>query len=156
MSRIVSVVSCVLFVLLSGCSGSSDADRGVGAAAPGADAVHDSSFRLADLPEVDRPKVRKQRARLAEHDFEETFHRVYDEVVQDWTGAIDSLIESGQIEIGMSQSEILRLLGEPTGSGGDADRQWLRWYLDSPMHVNPAFDVELQGGKVTSFGFVTA
>ena len=108
------------------------------------------------LQDADRCKVRKQLARLHDRGGFWARNSAYREIRRDWVEAVQELVDMGKIRVGTSRSVVEGLLGKPTSTSEHEGTVWLRWYFSTPMHVNPAFDVEVKDDKVVSFGFTSA
>ena len=57
------------------------------------------------------------------------------------------LLQLGVLHEGMTLEEAVKHLGEPT-------HKWVghvRWYVNTPMHVNPSLDAEVKDGRIVKF-----
>lgn len=71
-----------------------------------------------------------------------------------WIGAVRKLIEQKEIRQGMPVEDVIKRLGPPTqvmppAAGRRSTRY--HWYFNTPMHVNPAFDLDAEEGMVSSY-----
>lgn len=57
------------------------------------------------------------------------------------------LIQLEVLKPGMSLPDAIKILGEPTHKQKDS----VRWYLDTPRHVNPSLSAPIEDGKIVSF-----
>lgn len=66
--------------------------------------------------------------------------------------AWDILIQLGVLKVGMTVEEAEKILGPRfRKKDGDLGDGWIRWYLDTPRHVNPNLNAEVKDGKILSF-----
>jgi hypothetical protein len=168
MSRIRSSLPFLLVVTVAGCSQSAPSRTSTEpqvtsakqpAASPRSTTV-DAREAAEPPPPIDPAScnVRHQLERLGPQDPQHQLEWIpaYERLTAEWKTCIQSRIDTGEIRVDMPRAALLDILGEPTDVWAGESQENLRWYFDTPMHVNPAFDVQLEGGRVASWRFLRA
>ncbi|MHC4252397.1 MAG: hypothetical protein ACYS9X_25035 [Planctomycetota bacterium] len=100
------------------------------------------------VPHVAAPEVRFMVPEAAVTDWARDHARLSDAVFSPLAWKV--LMARGILKPGMTREELLGILGEPTGRRERDGREHLRWYHDTPMHVNPGIRAVVEDGKVVS------
>ena len=61
--------------------------------------------------------------------------------------AWDILLQLEILKSGMTLEDAIKILGEPT----HREKEGIRWYHDTPRHVNPCLNAVVKDGKIVSF-----